>query len=98
MTIKEAVERLRGRRMTMSMGFVGAKGYAECQAENEAIEMAIRALTSQAPQPNERATAEWIICSDGYYPYCSHCKQEPPGREMTDYCPKCGAYMKSHNH
>ena len=37
---------------------------------------------------------QWIICSDGYYPYCSICGEEPPGREMTDYCPRCGAYMK----
>ncbi len=36
---------------------------------------------------------KWEICSDGYYPYCSRCKQEPPGRIMTDYCPHCGAYM-----
>lgn len=38
--------------------------------------------------------AKWEICSDGYYPYCSNCKEEPQGRVMTDYCPNCGAYMK----
>ena len=36
---------------------------------------------------------EWLICSDGYYPYCSKCKNEPQGRVMTDYCPNCGAKM-----
>lgn len=35
----------------------------------------------------------WIICSDGYYPYCSKCKQEPDGKNMTNYCPNCGAIM-----
>ena len=35
----------------------------------------------------------WIICSDGYYPYCSKCKQEPDGKNMTNYCPNCGAKM-----
>ncbi len=35
----------------------------------------------------------WIICSDGYYPYCSECTREPQGKEMTDYCPNCGAKM-----
>ena len=37
--------------------------------------------------------ARWIICSDGYYPYCSECKHEPQGREMTKFCPNCGAKM-----
>lgn len=29
----------------------------------------------------------------GYYPYCSECKHEPQGREMTKFCPNCGAKM-----
>lgn len=37
--------------------------------------------------------AKWEICSDGYYPYCSRCFHEPPSREMSDYCPYCGADM-----
>ncbi len=37
--------------------------------------------------------SKWEICSDGYYPYCLSCKKEPPGREMTRYCPNCGARM-----
>lgn len=37
--------------------------------------------------------AEWKICCDGYYPYCSECNEEPPYKIMTDYCPNCGAYM-----
>lgn len=36
---------------------------------------------------------EWIICCDGYYPYCSVCKKEPKHGEMTNYCPNCGAKM-----
>lgn len=35
----------------------------------------------------------WIISSDGYYPYCSECKEEPKGGNMTKYCPNCGAKM-----
>ena len=38
--------------------------------------------------------AEWIICPDGYYPYCSHCGEEPVERKMTETCHNCGAYMK----
>lgn len=47
-----------------------------------------RAITSK-----ENVAAKWEICSDGYYPFCSNCKQEPSGRKMTDYCPNCGARM-----
>lgn len=37
---------------------------------------------------------EWEINCDGYYPYCSNCMSEPPGRVMTDFCPVCGADMR----
>ena len=40
---------------------------------------------------------EWIISSDGYYPFCSNCRYEPPfvgGKDIrTPYCPNCGAKM-----
>ncbi len=35
----------------------------------------------------------WIICSDGYYPYCSECCDEPKNGVMTKYCSNCGAKM-----
>ena len=35
----------------------------------------------------------WLINSDGYYPYCSECKEEPKSGIMTNYCPNCGAKM-----
>ena len=50
-----------------------------------------------APAVNAKpvVNGQWIICSDGYYPYCSVCKAEPKHGEMTDYCPKCGTQMSS---
>lgn len=56
------------------------------------VERAIR----EAPTADvvEAKPAHWEINPDGYYPYCSNCKTEPKGGEMTDHCPKCGAYMK----
>lgn len=51
----------------------------------EALEAAVELL-------GER-TAHWDISCDGYYPYCSACRKEPPGREMSAYCPNCGAKM-----
>ena len=48
----------------------------------------------KADAQKQPESGEWLINSDGYYPYCSICKNEPKGRIMTDYCPNCGAYMK----
>ncbi len=54
------------------------------------------------PLPNdghiEEPKAEVIhakreISSNGYYPYCSHCKTEPKNGVMSKYCPECGAKM-----
>ena len=53
-----------------------------CEYEEEAEEIPV-------PLQNE-----WKINCDGYYPYCSVCKCEPPGREMTPFCPMCGAKLK----
>ena len=36
---------------------------------------------------------KWLICTDGYYPYCSECGNEPTRGEMTKYCPECGTRM-----
>ena len=47
--------------------------------------------------PIEQKTGRWLVNSDGYYPYCSICKNEPQGRIMTDYCPNCSAKMESDN-
>jgi transcriptional regulator with XRE-family HTH domain len=41
----------------------------------------------------EEKHAKWNINPDGYYPYCSHCKEEPPSGIMTKHCPNCGARM-----
>jgi hypothetical protein len=36
----------------------------------------------------------WLTNSDdGYYPYCSVCKEEPKSGIMTPYCPNCGCKM-----
>ena len=45
----------------------------------------------------EKRKGCWLINSDGYYPYCSRCNNEPQSRIMTDYCPNCGAHMKGGN-
>ena len=52
----------------------------------------IDGLPTIEAQPIKRG--KWLINCDGYYPYCSNCKEEPQGREMTDFCPNCGCYMR----
>lgn len=46
-----------------------------------------------ASDVKEVVHGKWEICSDGYYPYCSVCKEEPSVGVMTKYCPNCGAKM-----
>lgn len=48
---------------------------------------------AKAEEKNKKAEGHWIICSDGYYPYCSQCLNEPKNRIMTKYCGECGAKM-----
>lgn len=59
---------------------------------DEIYEKDIEALEAAVELLGER-TAHWGISCDGYYPYCSACRKEPPGREMSAYCPNCGAKM-----
>ena len=46
---------------------------------------------------NDYFTAEWIICSDGYYPYCSACGFELPVtfEKYPNRCPHCTAKMSN---
>lgn len=44
-----------------------------------------------------RPQGKWEIGSDGYYPYCSKCKDEPKNGVMTNFCPNCGADMRGNS-
>ena len=42
--------------------------------------------------------ANWEICCDGYFPYCSNCGFEPKVHEpLTAFCPNCGKRMVNYN-
>lgn len=71
---------------------------------NAAIDRAVEIVESEAKKAKAKKKAKrtnksdtihakWEISSDGYYPYCSSCKGRPEGKEMTRYCPNCGAIM-----
>lgn len=70
--------------------YVNAQAVEYARAENCKLFKNIASYRKQTK-------AEWIISSDGYYPYCSRCKNEPKNGVMTDYCPGCGAKMKEVN-
>ena len=55
--------------------------FSKCIAEAPAADVA------------EVVHGKWLINSDGYYPYCSECKEEPKSGIMTHYCPNCGCKM-----
>ena len=67
-------------------------------SESIADERFIRVIKNQPTADVEEVKhGEWVISSDGYYPFCSNCRYEPPfiiGKDMrTPICPKCGAKM-----
>ena len=66
-------------------------GELKKKLEAEHCDCEIMAMIDNMPTVAE--TANWVICCDGYYPFCSECGEEPPGREMSRYCPNCGAKM-----
>lgn len=55
-----------------------------------------RKLMVEAPTADVApvVVGEWKINCDGYYPYCSNCKNEPKNGVMSDFCPNCGADMR----
>lgn len=72
------------------------------EASESIARAVIRIIDKQPTADVEKVKhGEWIISSDGYYPFCSNCRYEPPfiiGKDMrTPICPKCGAKMNGGN-
>ena len=53
----------------------------------------IESMLKKKKFDSEVVHAKWNINCDGYYPYCSNCKNEPESGKMTKWCPNCGAKM-----
>ena len=68
--------------------------YDEMEAYNDGIDEQWKKIVNAPTIEPERPKGEWIINSDGYYPYCSECRMEPKSGDMTDFCPNCGADMR----
>lgn len=75
-----------------------------CSMHWDYVECGCRTLDENKPcpyfkekdktEPAEPNTAHWTINSDGYYPYCSYCHEEPKSGIMTNFCPNCGRRME----
>lgn len=59
----------------------------------EKIPYFVKGQLEQTLDIEETESGKWEINPDGYYPYCSRCKEEPKSGIMTKYCPDCGARM-----
>lgn len=61
----------------------------------DAIDCLIPEVIADIPSADVKPVkhGHWIINSDGYYPQCSECMNEPQSRIMTNFCPNCGAKM-----
>ena len=46
---------------------------------------------------NTRPQGKWILCNDSYFSKCSICGDLWLNEECNNYCPNCGAYMRSDN-
>ena len=73
------------------MGGVKKMDYTHERIINK-LDRLIKLLEEKNKKPDS-ITAEWMISSDGYYPYCSRCKDRPQNGRMTKYCSNCGAKM-----
>ncbi len=96
--MNECITRERALEILNDIGGCGAEPGSYTAGWDEAINAAYEAIQSEpAADVAPVIHSKWEICCDGYYPYCMNCKAEPPGREMTKYCPNCGAKMDGGN-
>lgn len=96
--MNECITRERALEILNDIGGCGAEPGSYMAGWDEAINAAYEAIQSEpAADVAPVIHSKWEICCDGYYPYCMNCKAEPPGREMTKYCPNCGAKMDGGN-
>ena len=91
--MSEYIKRERVLEILHDIGGCGAEPGAWDDGYDSAINAAYDAVQSEPAADVPVIHSKWDICCDGYYPYCLHCRCEPPGREMTKYCPNCGAKM-----
>lgn len=92
--MSEYIKRERALEILNDIGGCGAEPESYTAGWDEAINAAYEAIQDEtAADVAPVVHSKWEICCDGYYPYCLNCKAEPPGREMTKFCPNCGAKM-----
>lgn len=92
--MSEYIKRERALEILNDIGGCGAEPGSYTAGWDEAINAAYEAIQDEpAADVAPVVHSKWEICCDGYYPYCRNCGREPQGREMTKFCPNCGAKM-----
>ena len=92
--MSEYIKRERALEILNDIGGCGAEPGSYTAGWDEAINAAYEAIQGEpAADVAPVVHSKWEICCDGYYPYCRNCGREPQGREMTKFCPNCGAKM-----
>ena len=81
--------------------YIDADNVLQCIPDDLPYKASVKRVLIQSPAADvvEIKHGKWIICRDGYYPYCNQCGYEPIrplGKDdnRTPYCPNCGAKME----
>lgn len=69
-------------------------GFTPEQIEKLKKELYLTGTYVSERKENNHKPAQWLINSDGYYPYCSNCKAKAKDGLMTEYCLRCKAKME----
>jgi predicted amidophosphoribosyltransferase len=70
--------------------------YANQLGETQTLETLKEAYKLIEEYDRTAPTAHWDINCDGYYPFCSHCREA--AQHMSPYCGNCGAKMVTRRH
>jgi hypothetical protein len=92
MTHKEAADQLRDLIQDRRSLMTDEEHSDIYKRDIEALQFGIDAIE----QAEKGDTANWVICCDGYYPFCSVCGEAT--QHMTPYCPNCGYRLVTRKH
>lgn len=63
----------------------------------DAIDCEVTYFAEEHIEVDIKRIGEWILCNDTYFSKCSICGDIWLNEECKNYCPNCGAHMRSNN-